>query len=178
MSARRRRSEGPPLHRERAPREGLRLVASAGLAAAGALLASYLAAAQIGLVAGVWDPIFGGGSSQAVLHSWFSRALPIPDAALGAGGYLVELGLALGLFMRAGRGQAAPWLALGYGAVVAAMAVAGAALIAIQAVLLRAFCSLCLLSAAISWIIAALAYPTVAAGAHAVVANIHRRRTT
>ena len=152
-------------------------MAAAVLAAVGAAIAAYLAADQIGLVTRVWDPLFGNASSQAVLHSSLSRALPVPDAAVGAASYVLELALALALVIEARRAEH-PWLSLAYGALALAMALSGAALVAIQAISVRSFCSLCVLSAAISWTVAALAFPTLVAGIGAVAGNARRRKTT
>jgi hypothetical protein len=60
-----------------------------GLALLGFLIAGYLALYQWGVFPSVWEPFFGDGS-KSVLHSWISRMLPIPDAALGAIGYLLD----------------------------------------------------------------------------------------
>ncbi len=60
------------------------------LAAAGLGVASYLAAYQFGSLRSVWEPFFGDGSVR-VLHSFLSRLLPLPDAAVGACGYAAEL---------------------------------------------------------------------------------------
>jgi hypothetical protein len=60
------------------------------LAAAGLCIACYLAAYQLERVPEVWEPIFGHGS-RTVLHSFVSRLLPVPDAALGAFGYAAEI---------------------------------------------------------------------------------------
>jgi hypothetical protein len=54
------------------------------LAGVGFCLASYLTAYQFGAIGRVWEPIFGHGS-RTVLHSFVSRLLPVPDAAVGAG---------------------------------------------------------------------------------------------
>lgn len=153
-----------------------RLAAGAALAALGAAIAAYLASDELGAVGRVWDPIFGSASSQAVLHSSLSRALPVPDAALGAASYALELALALALLALIRRGQH-PWLDVAYGALALAMAVAGAALVAIQALWVRSFCALCLLSAAISWTVAALAFPTLTGGLRAL-GTPWKRRTT
>ncbi len=153
-----------------------RLIVAAVLAGIGAAVAAYLAADQVGALERVWDPVFGSASSQSVLHSWLSRALPLPDAALGAAGYLLELALVVALLILGFRpGQF--WLGLVYGALAVAMAVTGLVLVGIQAISVRAFCSLCLVSAAISWAIAGLAYPTLAAALRAGRAALHRRRT-
>jgi uncharacterized membrane protein len=159
---------------EESPR---RLAAAAALAAVGAVVAGYLAAAQIGIIARVWDPVFGSASSHAVLHSRLSRALPVSDAALGAAGYLGELALALALIVER-RGGARYWLGVAYGALAMAMALAGVGLVAIQAIFVRSFCSLCLLSAVISWAIAVLAFPSLAGGIRALASGAARRRTT
>src|SRR5919205_1457619 len=60
-----------------------------GLALLGFGIALYLALYQLGVFAGVWEPFFGDGSRR-ILHSSVSRLLPIPDAALGAMGYLLD----------------------------------------------------------------------------------------
>jgi hypothetical protein len=60
-----------------------------GVALLGFGIASYLALYQWNLFATVWEPFFSDGSSR-VLHSFISRLLPIPDAALGAFAYLLD----------------------------------------------------------------------------------------
>jgi uncharacterized membrane protein len=117
----------------------------AGLALAGLAIAVYLTLYQLGIVPIVWEPFFGDGSRR-ILHSPISRLLPVPDASLGAVGYLVEIVTGL-----------TPKAVLFFGAVVAAMALFGLLLAAIQAFWLRAGCTLCLTSAAISVGIAAMA---------------------
>jgi uncharacterized membrane protein len=123
----------------------------AGLALAGLAIAVYLTLYQLGVVPAVWEPLFGDGSRR-VLHSPISRRLPVPDASLGAAGYLVEI--VTGLI---------PKTVLFFGAVVAAMALFGLLLAAVQAFWLRAGCTLCLASAAISVGIAAMARKEVLA---------------
>jgi len=60
------------------------------LALVGFGIAAYLALYQVGFFSSVWEPFFGNGS-QIILHSRLSRFLPIPDAALGALGYTLEV---------------------------------------------------------------------------------------
>ena len=155
--------------------EGSRLlVAAACVAAAGALVAAYLAAYQVGVLGTVWDPVFGSNQSQRVLHSWFSEKLPIPDAALGAAGYLLELALVLLALSSLKRPTA--WHAgttVLYGALAIGMALGGLFLVGVQVFSLHAFCALCLLSAALSWALAVLAFPALVHGARALVANLH-----
>ncbi len=160
------------------------MLLAAALAFAGAVVAGYLAADQLGMLR-VWDPLFGGASTEAVLHSRLSRALPVPDALLGAAAYLFECALAIWLAVAERRGQGRPWSRTVYGAIVVGMAVAGAGLVAIQAFYVRAFCSFCLVSALVSWAILPLAYSTFAPGFRATLVRIveassrttRRRRT-
>ena len=59
------------------------------LAFVGFGIAMYLALYQWGVLASVWEPFFGEGS-RMILTSSVSHLLPIPDAALGAFGYLLD----------------------------------------------------------------------------------------
>jgi uncharacterized membrane protein len=133
-------------------------VAIAIAALVGLAISAYLAAVQLGAVGAAWDPLFGSASSARVLHSALARALPIPDAALGAVGYAAEL--AADLAGGRERWRTHPWLVLLFGAIVAALAVVGAALIVVQAAVVRSGCTLCLCSALLSIGVAI----TVAAG--------------
>jgi uncharacterized membrane protein len=127
------------------------------LALVGCGLASYLAAYQLHLTSRVWDPLFGTASSEKVL-SW---ARPIPDALLGGVAYVVEAVLtALG---GPDRWRTNPRLVLLFGVVLAGLAATSLVLILIQLLLVHAACSLCLLSAAISFINAWLGHPEVLA---------------
>ena len=120
------------------------------LAIVGCAVACYLTAYQVGLVAAPWDPIFGASSSERVLRSSLSRALPVPDAGLGAVGYLVEIVLvAIG---GANRWRIHPRLVLAYGIVVAGMALVSLGLVLAQAFVFHAGCALCLTSALISFV--------------------------
>ena len=127
------------------------------LALVGCGVASYLTLYQLHLTSSVWDPLFGSASSEKVL-TW---ARPIPDAALGAAAYLVEAVLtALG---DEHRYRTNPRLVLVFGIVLAALAATSLVLIVIQVLVVHALCSLCLLSAAMSFINAWLGYPEVLA---------------
>lgn len=144
-------------------------LAIAALAVAGAAIASYLAAFQLGLTHSVWDPLFGDGSRR-VLHSAFSRALPVPDALVGAASYAVEVLLDLAGGGR-GRWRRRPLLVLAFGAVVAGAAAVSLGLVVLQAAVFHAFCTLCLCSAGIAFLIAGLAAPELRAAA-----GVARRR--
>lgn len=131
----------------RGPSAWTRRAPVALLALTGAIVSTYLAMYQYHLIDVVWDPLFGDGSRR-VLTSALSRALPVHDAALGAAAYLAEVVLELSGSSR--RWRAAPWLVLLLGLVAAAMAATALALLAVQALVVHAFCTLCLVSAAIS----------------------------
>jgi uncharacterized membrane protein len=138
------------------------------LASCGVCIALYLSAFQLRVIPRVWDPVFGNGSER-VLHSFISRLLPLPDAVLGALGYAIEIALAA-------IGGPARWrtnsrLVCLYGAVVLCLAITAIALTAIQIFVVRTGCTLCLCSAGLSLIIAALAAPEVIAAAQ----NLTRR---
>jgi uncharacterized membrane protein len=117
------------------------------------------------LIDGVWDPIFGSSQSQRVLDSEVSmalrRALLVPDAALGAAAYLTEVVLAL--VGSRERWKEHPWLVVIFGANALAVALVGAALIVLQATVVQAWCLLCLITAALSGAMLAIALPEVRA---------------
>jgi uncharacterized membrane protein len=107
----------------------------------------YLALYQLGLLTSVWEPFFGSGS-QAVLHSGVARSLPFPDALLGAVCYCIEV--ATGLIGGPNRWRAMPWIVLVYGLTIIGLGLVSLLLIIFQPLLLHAWCTLCLISAAIS----------------------------
>ena len=117
------------------------------LAAAGCAVASYLTLYQLGLITTVWEPFFGDGS-RVILHSSLARSLPVPDASLGALGYLAEV---LCVIARSPRRI---WMNRGYYALVAVFTVASVVLVALQWGYFHAWCTLCLTSALLSFIIA------------------------
>lgn len=126
------------------PRHGLAVVQ---LALCGCLIAAYLAAFQLGVIGTVWEPFLGDGTVR-VLDSAVSRMVPVPDAVIGAVAYAVEAVLvASGIH---GLWRHHPWLGVATAAVVAGLAIAAVGLIALQALVIGAFCSLCLASAALS----------------------------
>ena len=87
------------------------------LALVGCAVSAYLTLYQWHVTASVWDPLFGSVSSEAVLSSTVSRALPLPDATLGALAYLIEAVVtSLG---GTDRWRSMPWLVMGFGLVLA-----------------------------------------------------------
>ena len=135
------------------------------LALIGAGLATYLTLYQWHVTSRVWDPLFGSASSEAVLTSALSRALPVPDATLGALAYLVEAVLAaLG---GTTRWRTQTWLVILYGLVLAGLALTSLVLVLTQVLLVHALCTLCLASATISFFNAWFGHGEVLAGLHA-----------
>ena len=122
----------------------------------------YLALYQWRLIGGVWDPFFGDGSEK-VLDSHASeqmrRWMRMPDAALGAIGYLSEA--IFGLAGSTRRWQYRPWLVLLFGLDVIPLGVVSVVLVVVQGFVIGAWCSLCLLTAAISLVLVFLAYDEV-----------------
>lgn len=117
------------------------------LALCGCAIATYLTLYQAGLFQAVWEPFFGTGS-RTILHSSVARFLPISDAALGALAYLLEA--TCGVLGGTARWRTAPWLVLAYGGLVGLLGLGSVALLIAQPVAFGAWCTLCLVSAAIS----------------------------
>jgi uncharacterized membrane protein len=132
------------------------------LAAVGFLIATYMALYQWRLIGSVWDPFFGDGSHR-VLDSDVSESmrqyLRIPDAALGAFGYLSEL--VLGLVGSTRRWQYRPWMVLLFGIDVIPLGLISVVLVVLQGTAVGAWCTLCLVTAAISLILVFMAYDEV-----------------
>jgi hypothetical protein len=128
----------------------------AALALSGVAIAGYLALFQLGVVATAWDPVFGDGTAR-VLTSMPAGALPVPDALLGAVVYGLEVVLLVGARVAAPGTRSVLIVLLG--ALAAVMALAGLVLVALQALVIGAWCLLCLASAGISWAIALVAVP-------------------
>ncbi len=131
------------------------------LAVVGLLVSSYLTSYQLGIVGTVWDPLFGSGSSARILHSPLSRTLPVPDAMLGAFGYVVDL--ILTSIGGEQRWRTLPEVVMLLGLVVALMALVSIGLVCYQAIVVTTFCTLCLVSAAASLAILPLAWQEVSA---------------
>lgn len=132
------------------------------LAAVGTLIAAYLALYQWRLVDSVWDPVFGEGTER-VLDSEASHAMRrwmrIPDAALGAIGYLSEVVYSLVGSTR--RWQYRPWMVVIFGIDVIPLGLVSAILVVIQGVSIGSWCFLCLVTAAISLLLVYFAYDEV-----------------
>ena len=117
------------------------------LALIGFGIATYLALYQLDVFATVWEPFFGNGSEK-ILNSSLSRVLPIPDAALGAFGYLLDA--VTGAIGGTRRWRSMPWIVVVFGLAVGPLGFVSILLVVSQPVLIDAWCTLCLASAVIS----------------------------
>ena len=113
----------------------------------GFVIAGYLALYQWRFFAVVWEPFFGDGS-RIILNSSVSRILPIPDAALGALGYLADA--ITGIIGRRDRWRTMPWIVIIFGLAVGPLGLVSVLLVILQPVMFEAWCTLCLASALIS----------------------------
>lgn len=113
----------------------------------GFCIAMYLSFFQLGIVSTVWDPFFGNGTEK-VLTSSISKMLPVPDALLGAFGYLVDV--VTGVIGGEKRWKAKPWIVIIFGVAVGPLGLVSILLVISQPVIVGYWCTLCLCSAVIS----------------------------
>lgn len=129
------------------------------LAAVGFFISAYMALFQWGLIDTVWDPVFGDGTRK-VLESDSSKKMEkyirMPDAALGAIGYLSEVLFGLAGSVR--RWQYRPWMALLFGFDVIPLGAVSIILVFVQGMVIGSWCFLCLVTAAISVLLIYFAY--------------------
>lgn len=117
------------------------------LALIGFLIASYLSLFQLKVFPDVYEPFFGNGSRR-ILTSWVSHILPVPDAALGAFGYLLDA--VTGAIGGTRRWKTMPWMVILFGFAVGPLGAVSVLLVILQPVLFNAWCTLCLASAVVS----------------------------
>jgi hypothetical protein len=125
-------------------------IAVTALALLGALVSARLAFYELGWTGPPWEPFFGDGSRR-VLGSDFSRALPVPDAVLGFVGYVAEI--AVVNWGGPTRYRDKPEAVHLYAVVAGIMALGSFGLVLVQVAVVRALCTLCLLSAVISFVL-------------------------
>ncbi|HEX6333785.1 MAG TPA: vitamin K epoxide reductase family protein [Flavisolibacter sp.] len=113
----------------------------------GFCIAMYLAFYQMQIVKNVWDPFFGN-STEKVLTSEISRKFPIPDALLGAFGYLLDV--VTGIIGGTDRWKTKPWVVIVFGIAVGPLGLVSILLVIAQPVLVGYWCTLCLCSAIVS----------------------------
>lgn len=117
------------------------------LALLGFLIALYLTLYQVKVLPDVWEPFFGDGSRK-ILNSKISRILPVPDAALGAMGYLADA--VFGVVGSTRRWRTMPWVVVVFGLAVGPLGLISILLVVLQPVMFDTWCTLCLASALIS----------------------------
>lgn len=117
------------------------------LALIGFGIATWLALFQLKVIATIRDPFFGEGS-RLILTSGVSRVLPVPDAALGAAGYVADA--VFGLIGGTARWRTMPWVVVVFAVAVIPFGLTSVTLFILQPLLFGTWCTLCLLSVAIS----------------------------
>ncbi|MBX3501672.1 MAG: NAD-dependent epimerase/dehydratase family protein [Alphaproteobacteria bacterium] len=121
------------------------------LAVIGLLTSRYLAAYQLGHIDSVWEPFFAGGpdpknGTEEIITSEVSRAWPVPDAAVGALTYALEI--VTGIVGSTRRWRTMPWLVLLFGLMIVPLGVVSITFIVIQPIVIGTWCTLCLIAAA------------------------------
>lgn len=135
------------------------------LGAIGFFVSRYLAAYQLGHIDEVWDPLFGDGTAR-VLDSEVSRWFPVSDAGLGAVVYLVDSLSAIGSEQRY---RTTPWMVAILAVAAVPLGMSSVVLLILQPTVVGAFCFLCIVQAAITLGIVALALDEIVATAQFLV---------
>ena len=118
-----------------------------GAALVGLAIATYLSLFQLNVFPTIWEPFFGDGSRE-VLTSSLSSVLPVPDAVLGALGYLADA--VTGVIGGRKRWKTMPWIVIVFGLAVGPLGVVSIGLVVSQPLVVGAWCTLCLASAVVS----------------------------
>ena len=139
------------------------------LAFVGFFVATWLALFQWGAFATVWEPLFGGGSHR-ILTGSVSRLLPVPDAALGALGYLADA--VFGLMGGTARWRRLPWVVILFAVAVIPFGLTSVTLFILQPTLYDTWCTLCLLSVAVSLAMVPYAWDEFVASYHWVSGRV------
>lgn len=142
------------------------------IASVGFLIAGYMALFQLDVIGSVWEPFFGDGT-HTILTSGVSRILPIPDAALGALGYLLDA--VTGVIGGRSRWRTMPWIVILFGFAVGPLGLVSVVLVMIQPIVYDAWCTLCLCSALISIVMIGPALDEVLASLQ-YLRRLHDRR--
>ncbi len=135
----------------------------------GWVVSRYLGAFQLGYIDHAWDPFFGDGTRQ-VLNSNMSHSLPISDGAFGAFAYTLEF--LMGWMGSPSRWRTMPWMVTIFGILVIPLGLVHIFLVISQPVIVGAWCTFCLLAAAIMLPMIPLEFDEVIAmGQHMVQAK-------
>ncbi|MEZ5650748.1 MAG: NAD-dependent epimerase/dehydratase family protein [Burkholderiaceae bacterium] len=122
------------------------------LAVVGLLVSRYLAAYQLEHVDGVWEPFFAGSptdpqnGTEEIITSSVSQAWPVPDAALGAYTYALEI--LTGIVGSRTRWRTMPWLVLLFGLMIVPLGIVSITFIIIQPIVIGTWSTLALIAAA------------------------------
>lgn len=132
------------------------------LAGFATLMAAYMALYQWRLIGFAWDPLFGTQTQQVLdsnVAQTMDRWIGVPDAALGAFAYLGDA--VLGMAGSTRRWQYRPWLVILFGIDVIPLGIVSSVLVVLQGTVVGSWCFLCLVTAAISLILAYWAFDEV-----------------
>jgi uncharacterized membrane protein len=110
-------------------------------------IALYLGLYQLRIISTVWEPFFGRGS-ELVLNSFISKALPVPDALLGAFGYVLDV--VTGAIGGTDRWKTKPWIVILFGIAIGPLGLISVMLVIFQPILVGAWCTLCMVTAVLS----------------------------
>lgn len=110
-------------------------------------IAMYMGLYQLDIIKTVWDPFFEDGTRK-VLNSSISKALPIPDAVLGAFGYILDV--ITGAIGGTMRWKTKPWIVILFGIAIGPLGMVSVLLIILQPLVVGAWCTLCIVTAVIS----------------------------
>ncbi len=117
------------------------------IASIGFIIALYMGLYQLRIYETVWEPLFNDGSVK-VLNSEISKALPVPDAVLGAFGYVLDV--VTGIIGKTDRWKTKPWIVILFGIAVGPLGFISVMLVIFQPVIVGAWCTLCIVTAIIS----------------------------
>ncbi len=132
------------------------------VAAIAAVISGYMGLFQVGLIATLWDPIFGAQSEEVLtsnISHFLSRVFQVPDAIMGMLAYLADIILVLAGSTR--RWQFRPWLVATFGLVVIPLGLVSFTLVFMQGAVLGTWCLLCLVAALLSLALILLAWDEV-----------------
>lgn len=117
------------------------------LAFIGFIVAGWMGLFQLNATGPVPEPIFGEGTNK-ILTSKVSKFLPIPDAVLGALGYLADA--IFGLAGGTARWKRIPWVVIVFAIAVIPFGLTSLTLFILQPTLYDTWCTFCLISVAVS----------------------------
>ena len=135
------------------PSSWLQRMPIAVLALIGFLIARVLGAYQLGHIDAVWEPFFAGSGAmkgvmngaETIITSDMSKAWPIPDGALGAIVYTLEL--AMTWMGGKTRWRTMPWMVLALAITILPLGVVSIYFVIVQPIVIGTWCTLCLIAA-------------------------------